>query len=395
MRILSKTLTAAAVAAIALVASAPSHAIPAWTRATGTPCITCHFGATNRLTKMGIDFLSRGHRLPGEESFNDETAGETNILNYVSLSARGNIVSFRQHQTPSTTFGSPTFSLLAGGPLVQNLSFYTTYDLTTGGSAGLGEAYAQYTSDVEAPNYWWARAGKFNPHVNWLGRIAIGGSSAAISRNAGLGNTFSPSSNINGVSAGYDAKSGFAAEVGIQEGLAGTGATNNDKNVFGSLRQMFDEYGSSVGLLAYRGTFAYGPSGTTANPIGPWNDDYTRAGVLGQFLRDKWEVHGAYFTGRNELRLGGHRSPWVWYAEADYNPFPDHTAYIRYDRSSDDIPGASVTSSTVTGAKNLTLGYGLRYTQWSRFTASYTDARPTGPGGRKTSNFTLGWSFFL
>lgn len=387
----------AATAAVAVLSPKPASAVPAWTRMTGSPCISCHFGASNRLTKMGWEFMTRGHRMIGQEGMDEDALDETNFLNYISLAARGsfNIVDDASTATPSTRFSTGAFGLEGGGPLIDRLSFYVTYDFGVNtGSSSLGELYPQWTSDLEAKNYWWARVGQFPPHIMWMAGAVPGGRVPTVQRNVGAGNPYSPSGTRSGISAGYDYATpvgGLRTELGILQGNNATGvAANNFKDVYLSVMQEFDEHGSAVGLFGYRGRYVYAP--TAATPTAPaqpmFNDDFTRLGLLAQMLRTDWEVHGAYFTGKNENRAGGDRNPTNWYAELDYNVRPDHTAYVRYDDADDDLASGA-------GARNVVLGYSFRLTQWSRFGVSYTDAKTKGTGGSTSKTLGLSWGFWL
>ncbi len=390
MSLLSRTLISAAVAATALLASAPSFAIPAWTRATGSPCVSCHFGASNRLTKMGWDFLARGQRMPAQEGFTEDDLEQTNFLHYASLAARG-ALSLTENANPSSRFATNAVSLYAGGPLMGKLSFWAAYDFHP--EAELGEAYLRYTSDIEGPNYWWARTGQLAPYINWMGVRTTGGPGPAVSGLVGQNNPYRATSDLNGLSAGYNTGTGLRTELGVVNGVSG-GAPNNNKDIYGSVMQEFDEQGSAAGLFGYTGKYTYvaGTAPSTTNEEASFN----RIGLLGQLLRDNWELYGAYYTGSSDLRTGGDHNPSAFHVGFDYNVRPDHTAYILYNSFDNDLPSGIVTPSTVTGGSAWNLGYGLRYTQWARLTVGLSSTKSERPGGNTTIEaLSLGWNFWF
>lgn len=390
MRVPSRIITSVAIAATAFFVCAPAHAIPAWTRATGAACNSCHFGASNRLTKMGWDFLQRGLRMPGQEGFTSDDPGEVNFLHYASIGARGDL-STQEDRDPSTRFATSAVSLEAGGPLIQNLSFWAAYDLHP--EAELGEAFLQYTSDTEASTYWSARVGKLSPHVKWMAYRVPGGPGAVLSAAPGLNNPYRIGNGADGISLGYNTEGGLRAEAGIVNGST-AGPANNSKDFYGSLQQFFDDYGSAVGVFAYKGDYAF----TAGTPPVAQADkpDFTRIGLLGQYMRENWEVHSAYFTGQSDLRTGGDHSPTAFQIQFDYNTRPNHTAYILYSDVDNDVPSPLVTPTTTTGVQAYGVGYALRYTDWARFSVGLTSTKTERSASDNTVNaLSFGWNFWF
>jgi hypothetical protein len=385
-------------AALAMETCVPNtaNAIPAFQRKTGLQCNACHYGATNKLTKLGFQFLNRGHRLPGEQGSTPENFGTENFLNYAGLSLSGN---FTAKQKSPTSFTTSSLGLLAGGPLVANISFYANSSVYSGSSnsSSLSEAELRYVSDVEKPDYWWVRGGNLEPEVLWMAKAGPTGTAAAASRVLGLGNTFSATSatNYKGISAGIGSKMGTMAEIGVVNGLGNTTPANNSKDQFATISQSLDEDNDMVGLYVYNGTFTYAATGSGDTAVPAWKDSYNRLGLLGQFIRPLYAVHGAYFTGKNEVQTGGSRHPSGWYIEGDYNPQPNGTAFLRYDHETDDIPTSLVTSKTIKGAKNYNLGYVFRYHDFTRFGVTYSDLKNDGPGGSHLKQIVGTWTVYL
>lgn len=389
-------MTSAVVTLAAAVHIPQANAIPAFQRKTGLACNSCHYGATNKLTKVGWDFLNRGHRLAGEEGTTAENLGTVNFLNFAGLSLGGNFTS--KEKSPSS-FTTSSVGILAGGPVVANLSFYANGSIysSSSNSSSLSEAEIRYVSDVQKPDYWWVRAGNLEPEVLWLAKSGPTGTAAAASRSLGLGNTFSATSatNYKGISAGLGSKSGTMAEFGIVNGLGNTSPANNSKDQFATVSQSLDANNDMVGLYVYNGTYEYAATGTGATAVPAWTDKYNRLGLLGQLMRPTYAVHGAFFTGKNEVQTGGNRHPQGWYVEGDYNPQPNGTAFLRYDHETDDIPTALVTAKTIKGASNYNVGYVFRYHDFSRFGITYSDLKNEGPGGSRLKQVSGTWTIYL
>jgi hypothetical protein len=385
-------------AALATITCLPNtaSAIPAFQRKTGVACNGCHYGATNKLTKLGWEFLNRGHRMAGEKATPPEDLSTQNFLQYAGLSLGGN---FTSKQKSPSSFATSSIGLLAGGPVVANLSFYanSTIYSSSGGTSNLSEAEVRYVSDIDKPDYWWVRAGNLEPQVLWLAKSGPTGTAAAASRQLGLGNTFSATSatNYKGLSAGIGSKSGTMAEIGLVNGLGNTSPANNEKDQFATISHSLDANNDMVGLYAYNGKFTYAATGSGATAVPAWKDKYNRFGLLAQFMRPMYAIHGAYFTGKNDVETGGSRHPKGWYAEADYNPQPNGTAFLRYDHETDDIPDNLVTAKTVKGASNFNVGYVFRYHDFSRFGVTFSNLKNEGPGGSHLNQVVGSWSIYL
>jgi hypothetical protein len=381
--------------AVAVLAPAPSEAIPAWTRRTGAECNACHFGASNRLTKMGWDFMTRGMRSPGDEGPTLDDMSDVNFLHYASIGARGGITMRNRGTatTPPTTITTDNVNLVAGGPLMGNIGFYTTYTLHP--SAALGQGYAQYTSSPDADNFWWARVGRFNPHIIWMAYQVPGGPTPPVGRAIGGGVPYAFTTTNNGLSVGYDTEGGLRLEAATYQGLGGAGTANNFRDFFVSAQQLVGPYGTGVGVAAYTGRYTFPAAGTGAAATPAWTSSFQRYGIFGNYIQENWGVHGAYSIGRQGLRTGGNRSPRAWYVEGDYNVTPVGTAFLRYDNATDDPRPVPTTGTGITGASTITGGYSFRYTQFARFGASVSNSRTRGPGATNVTSLGLSWGIWL
>ncbi len=365
------------------VAAVPSQAVPAWTRATGAPCTTCHFGGTNRLTKMGEDFLIRGHRMSGAEGAWAKP-DEIKWSHYLSLSSKVRF-SARTDAEPSTAFDVESLSIYTGGPLTKQFSYFVEHYLhergqaagNTGGQVGtatrskLADAFLHYNSASGSPTYLYARAGQLYPNLIYTassgGRVSIG-RPLAINANVGGGNLYTPRDRSYGATVGYVSNENLKFEAGVVNS-GGTNArnnleeVNNFKDLFVTAEKEFDNFGSGIGVYAYTGRFRALP---TATPV--VEDSFTRYGVLAQFVRSQFEISGAWFTGSNDdPGLGGtdRRHPNLYYVEGAYNLNPELTAYARYDNQDNDL---SAGTSRVTGGA---LGISQRLSSVGRLVAEY------------------------
>ena len=158
-----------------LLAPKPSLAIPAWSRLTGSNCSSCHATPTLQLTPFGLDFLRNGHRLEAAPAQFDASAVKWD--NYLSL-----VWKFRayteENKKPSSQFEQHSFSIYTGGPLSENLSYFTEMYLNenTGSTAGsnvvqgdaarkkLAEAFLQYNQPVGS-GFLAIRAGEILPEI--------------------------------------------------------------------------------------------------------------------------------------------------------------------------------------------------------------------------------------
>jgi hypothetical protein len=107
---------ASIVAGVALVClfSAGAQAVPAFARKTGMPCVSCHFGGTNRLTKTGLDFLVRGHRMKDDEGIKDG-GKDLNLMHYLSFASKVRFTA--NNAAPYNSFDVESLSIYSGGPL--------------------------------------------------------------------------------------------------------------------------------------------------------------------------------------------------------------------------------------------------------------------------------------
>lgn len=376
------------------------EAISAWSRKYKLDCTTCHFGSTNRLTQFGKDFQMRGNRTADEESVKD--IEEINLANYASFAGK-----FRfdfGDGSPSSKFDVEALSIYSGGSLYENFSYFFEIYLhergnevgaSTGVREKLAEAYVLYNSNPNSDNYWFARAGSFTPRIV---HTSSTGGRVSISRprmwndQAGQGNLFTPRDRFYGVTAGFHTESNLMGEVGITNGGGGNARpnqaeNNNFKDVFGAVEYEFDDFGSSVGLLAYKGQ--YPATDTPGPPIVTYKDDFTRYAVTGSFVRDKFEVSGAYGFGRNTNSPssgGGTRNPEGFFLEGAYLMSDDLAIYGRYDHWDTDL--GTPTAKTTGGA----LGLSYRLSNVGRAVIEGTRSKS---GGNSTDRvtFELNWIF--
>lgn len=398
MKSTSRRLTFATLAFGLLLSLLPaqSHAIPAWARKYKMDCTNCHFGSTNRLTKFGKDFQMRGFRTADEEVASD--LGQINVSDYMSFAGKVRYTASKE-ENPSTKFDVEALSLYFGGPLYRGFGLFFEFYLhergkestTTGGQldtttrSKMAEAYLQYTSTQDPDKYWFARAGSFTPRII---HTASTGGRVSVSRpltwnnNVGGGNLFTPRDRFYGVTAGYRAKGGVTAEVGLTNG-GGTNARpnleeqDNMKDVFGSLEYEFDPWGSQLGIFAYKGAFS-----VTGNT--PFKDDFTSMALIGSFVRDNFELSGAYGWGRNTLAAGGHRNPKSFYLEGAMILNPNVTLFARYDSFDPDLA-----AKTTGGA----FGLSYRLNHIGRVVFEGTSYKQAGQKTKNGLMIELNWMF--
>lgn len=249
----------------------------------------------------------------------------------------------------------------------------------------MAEAYLQYTSAPDANKYFFARAGSFTPRII---HTASTGGRVSVSRpltwnnNVGGGNLFTPRDRFYGITAGYRAEGGITAEVGVTNGGGGNARPNleeqdNMKDVFGSVEYEFDPWGSQLGVYAYKGTFSV---------VGPpaFKDDFTSYALIGSFVRDNFELSGAYGWGRNTLAAGGHRNPTSYYLEGALIVSNDVTLFARYDSFSPDLA-----ARTTGGA----IGLSYRLNNVGRVVIEGTQTKQTGSPTKRGLMVELNWMF--
>jgi hypothetical protein len=382
MKAVSRLWGALAVIGVLLAALSPAQAVPAWTRKTGLDCTSCHMGGSNRLTRLGYQFLMRGHRLKTDEGINKENMKTLNYLDYASFASKWRYTA--NNSDVSTGIDVEAFSLYTGGPLSGKFSYFVEYYFherggfsnpagsatsTTTNRSKLADAYIQYSTNPQGEAYWYGRAGQFYPYTIYMassgGRLSIN-RPLAINANLGGGNLYTPRDRAYGLSVGYvNDEKGYSVEAAVVNS-AGTNARpnleekNNFKDAYLTVEKSFDEHGSALSLYAYTGRFLV-PSGTAGLSggrvyINNWEDRFNRLGVLASFVRPNWLISGGYFFGENQLPApsnlgsgtppvaspptgytGGKRNPSGYYFEGGYNLSDSLTGYARYDHIYNDL----------------------------------------------------------
>lgn len=392
--------------AVPLFTATAAQAVPAFARKTGLECNSCHFGGTNRLTQLGRDFLLRGHRLKSDEGIKKSSEKGIVLSDYMSLAAKFRYTA--NNGEPSTAFDQESFSIYTGGPLMGKFSYFVEYYFherggftnatgtstsTTDYRSKLADAYLHYNTNPQGEQYLWARAGQIYPYAIYN---ASSGGRTTISRpfvinnNAGGGNLYTPRDRAYGVSLGYVLTTNFRVEAGVVNS-GGTNArpnfeeNNNFKDAFLTVEKDFDEYGSGIGVYGYTGKFLV-PAVTGPPAVPQWEDSFSRVGVLGQFVREDFEVSGAYFSGQHKVLAGGHRRPDGYYLEGAYNFRHNLTGFARYDHVYNDLgPNGRTTGAT--------FGISYRLSDVGRAILEFTGTNPGTSGYRRQAQIEINWLF--
>jgi hypothetical protein len=329
--------------------------------------------------------------------------GEINLANYTSFASKLRFEA-EKGATPPTLFDVEALSIYSGGSLYEGYSyFFEIYLHERGSEVGsttvvrekLAEAYLLYNSNPNSDSFWFVRAGQYTPRII---HTASTGGRVSISRprvwndQAGQGNLFTPRDRFYGVTGGFHTNSDLTGEFGVSNGGGGNARPNQPENngfkdVFGSLEYEFDDHGSSIGVYAHRGQ--YPATDLPGPPVVTYADDFTRFAVLGSFVRDSFELSGAYSVGRNTNSPssgGGNRSPSGFYVEGAYLIAPAAALFARYDSWDTDL--GTATSKTTGGA----LGVSYRLSNVGRIVFEGTRR---SSGGTNTDRFTfeVNWIF--
>lgn len=333
----------------------PARAVPAWARRTGLECASCHFGGASRLNQRGRDFQLRGHRLRGEVG----DAPWRNVTDYLSVSSKLRYTG--SGTSPTSDVAVESVSLLTGGPLRGGFSYFAEYGLrnrsaTRANPGGTADAYLQYNTAPTEDRYWWARAGRLFPFAIFS---AGAGGRTTLSRPRAIGDPlgggllYSPRRRSYGVSGGYVAER-FRVEAGVVDGgdSPASALSLDRRDVFITVEEDLDAYGSGVGIYGYRG-------GNRREPL-------SRLGVLGQYVRDSFTLSGAYFGGRMRDASGGSRSPSSYYGEMAHNFHPEVTGFLRYDYLDNRLGGAGRSRGLVFGVSARLPDRGRAVIEFSR-----------------------------
>lgn len=313
---------------IAIIASLTAFlpeasAVPAWARKTGLPCMSCHVGGSSRLNQLGRDFQLRGHRLKMDGP--TQPLRWSDIPGYISLSTKLRHAD-RTGQQEYSQF--QTGSLMGGGPLTKNVSFfgeYVMYDRLPGGTksmSGMMDGYLQYADNPTADNFNYLRVGNVHPYAVYTlgtgGRFPLTRARALTSKLGGI----APEWNRRafGVSGGYVGAGGVRLEAGIQRGAQATFAQSPD--LYLTAEKDLDAHGSQVGII--------GSAGSLPTAIGI-DGSYSRAGLMGRYQNERTTLTGTVFTARVRNAQGAMQTPGAWFIEAGHNVMPELTAFARYE----------------------------------------------------------------
>jgi hypothetical protein len=364
-----------------------SKAIPAWARKYNVPCSSCHFGGSYKLTKFGRDFMWRGYATKDAEYIEDPA--EVKLLDYMSFSQSWSYTADKTAAS-ATSFNTTRFGFTAGGPLYDHFGFLLGYTIAP--SAGISYGHLEYNTDHAADSYFFARAGLLSPETLTLQFI---GRPSAVTGSVGGGITSSPSSKMNGVAVGFRAKSNTIIEAGYVNGANSpvTGVDDsNAKDVWGTIEQWFDDFGSNVAVGFYKGTAKVQAS--AGPPPTFWYMDYDRWSVTGSFMRENYTLEAAWFQGNNELQAGGKRQPKGYYVGGAFNFTNDLTGYVNFE---DFDRRLTATPTTDSRTRTWSFGVNQRLTQIGRATASVSFQEDRKVNGTKTNKTVfsvgLGWLF--
>lgn len=384
----------AAPAAMVVMSPKPADAVPAYTRKYGMDCTVCHFSGTNRLTKIGKEFLWRGQRFKDAAGIGDD---KVNIGDYMSFASKVRF-EYDKDAKPKSKFDVEALSIYSGGPLYDNFSYFFEIYLHERGKEAksdgsgttdtavrekLAEAYLFYNSNPGEDAYSFLRAGQYTPRIihqaSTGGRVTL--SRPLILNDAdGSGNLFTPRDRFYGITGGSVSKDGLRFEVGVTNGGGGNKMPNqpenNDmKDWFGSIEKDLDEFGSYLGFFGYSG--AYPVSST-------FEDKFQRYGFMGAFERENFEVSGGYFMGRNKVSTGGNRNPKGYFLEAATQAGQGGTFYGRIDRTDFDLG---------TIKDGFAIGYSQRLSKVGRAALEFTRTKATGKSAVQGFMFELNWLF--
>lgn len=368
-RINNKTALLGMSLAAIMAMPAAVKAIPAWARKYDMDCSMCHFGATNKLTKFGRDFLMRGLRTADDEGIKDVAA--VKYADYTSGRTRFSYTADKDAD-PNTGFQYQALQFFIGGPLYDKFSVFWSWNLHT--TPGFSQGYLEYGSNHESDKYYSLRAGRIGP-IAGHGNTFVGRPST-LTGNVGDGNAWSPNTKSDGLAAILRTGPGTFFEAGYVNGVPVGNDNNNSRDLWASFEQWFDNEGSGISIYGYTGKV------TITSPA--WTQKFSRMGVNAQFNRENYTLGAAWMTGTNDLRLGGNRHPKGFYVEGAYNLNPMWTGYARYEDFDADLASSPRVQSYTVGASN-------RLHQLGRLSFDVTFRKPKG--GSQTTTFSIALDF--
>lgn len=357
---------------IAALLPTGAEAIPAWARRYDMDCSACHWGATNKLTKFGRDFLLRGLRTADDPGIEDQT--ELNLAHYMSVRTRFSYTADKD-ATPTTTFQYQAFNVFVGGPLYENFSIFGTYSIHT--TPGFSQGYLEYGTNHESDTYQSFRVGRVG--------MTAGHSNMFLTRpmtlftNVGGSNSWTPNTKSDGIAAVIRPTTNTMFELGYVNGVPVGNDLNESRDVWASVEHWLDDQGSKV--IAY---WASGRARVTGPPA--WEQDFTRFGVNAMIVRENWTIGGSWMSGRNDLSSGGHREPTGYALEFGYNFNPNLTGYISYEDFDRDLASSP-------RVKQYSLALRSRLHQIGSATMSFTSSKPDGGSRTNVLSFSLDFNF--
>lgn len=337
------------------------HAIPAWARATGASCSSCHAIPSLQLTSVGLEFLRNGYRMdpttfkPSKESLGD----------YVSLTAEKQFTVV-QGATPAASFERPVIQLASGGPLSDHFSFLVMYKFNSSSdpTQNLEAAILQYNFPIAKDVFFSVRGGQFAPQVLrtfGLGAASYVTSPLVLTTSLPAGQpaitttgTFNLGNDKQGLDVQLNWKSVEVA-VGVFNPTTATSSNpTNRKETYETAMWRFDDSASSLGVFRYDGqTKVFDASDTTQAPVYLFNDEFYRNGLLFRFLRDNWRIMSAYFTGQHQLdALGTRAKNKGYYGLVEYNVMDRLGLFARYDKLQPDTNLSALNQKTILAGLN-------------------------------------------
>lgn len=311
-----------------LLGNQDASAISAWSRRYNTECSMCHW-QVNKLNNFGIEFLHRGHRLPGESAKVDDNY--VNLSDYLSVTAK---TRYKDGNTTYGTFDVEALSLYAGGPLSENYSFFYEQYLhesnsTRANQEKLADAYLHYKTSGEN-RYLTARIGQIAPYL-WMthgtgARLGISRPMPLADKDIGS-NPYRPRQRQYGAEAGYvmedwKLRGYFALVNGTGHSTPNLTDNNDYKDQYLTVEKIFDKYGSNLGLYAYNGQY----------PLTGFDDKFYQLALVGEFAREKFSVYGGALYGKNDTLSSGDRNSKGAYLEGDFKlPIERLAGLLRYD----------------------------------------------------------------
>ena len=379
------TLLTALVLGATALAPSPAGAIPAWARKYNMNCSGCHAPAVPRLNAKGFAFKWAGYRLPEEIGESQEVK---QISDYIAARYRMRYVWRKTDTQPTSTnaFQFNDATVFAGGPIGKYFGAFLEFEHATDEVELVNNLYAVAGKEK---NFVGARVGQ----MHWLLRGAVAGFDrpTGISTPTPLGNPLTS----NGVpfAFGTDEIGGEAFYVfgrnrlsfevlnGVNAaGKGDEGGSPNSKDVAAIDQLIYDEDGSGLTAVAYRGAVG------GLDPAIDRTSHFTRLGISANKIYKGFEAMGGYVFARDEdLPIG---APFGaakvtgsgYWAYAGYTLPMSLTLFSRYEYVD---PNRDVTRN-----ENRRFVFGsvlpVNLPEYLRFAAEYTLDSPRATGANKS-----------